>query len=321
MEIFLPSAALSENRDLALQKRECQIQLSGLLGCCSSPVSSKAGREAEQDPTRRDIRALFSLTAAVHSGKCMFNSFTIYGVMRTMSVSEEIIASRRGAGEFKLVGTWTLNRGWRRLALPPHNSAGDKAAGDGEGAGSHPRASRAPTRTPLVPVLGTRQKPQNWPFPNLHLQASVHPAARTKPCPLETAGSFLFPSFPLKTSSLLGPGCLCPNLLLLGRGGRGLTLGSVLSSHMELQSPQRSRASIWRARHHHVSQLSPWQLHLRPRHSSHGARRPLQGALRLIPRSLEAALRSPGACSKQGALEAVPKEPWRPLCGCRSEEL
>lgn len=114
-----------------------------------------------------------------------------------MSVSEGIIASRRGAGEFKLVGTWTLNRGWRGLALPPHNSAGDKAAGDGEGAGSHPHACRAPTQTPLAPVLGTRQKPQNQPFPNLHLQASAHPAARTKPCPLET-GSFLFPSFPLR---------------------------------------------------------------------------------------------------------------------------
>lgn len=132
---------------------------------------------------------------------------------------------------------------------------------------------------------------------------------------------FSFSLLPSKTSSLLGPGRLYPNLLLLGRGGRGLTLGSVLSSHMELQSPQRSRASIWRARQHHISQLSPWQLHLRPRHSSHGARRPLQGALRLIPRSLEAALRSPGGCSKQGTPEAIPKEPWRPLCGCCSEEL
>lgn len=81
-------------------------------------AASFPGEEREQDPAPRDICALFSLTAAVHSGKCMFNSFTIYGVMRTMSVSEGIIASRRGAGEFKLVGTWTLNRGRQGLAPP-----------------------------------------------------------------------------------------------------------------------------------------------------------------------------------------------------------
>lgn len=47
---------------------------------------------------------LFSLTAVVHSGKCMFNSFTIYGVMRTMNVSEGIIASQRGC--------WRVQVGW-----------------------------------------------------------------------------------------------------------------------------------------------------------------------------------------------------------------
>lgn len=71
--------------------------------------------EQEQDPAPGDICVLFSLPAVVHSGKCMFNSFTIHGVMRTMNMSEGIIASPRGAGEFKLVGTWTLNQA--RLGL------------------------------------------------------------------------------------------------------------------------------------------------------------------------------------------------------------
>lgn len=51
------------------------------------------------------------------SGKCMFNSVTIHGVRRTMNASERIIASLQEAGEFKLVGTWTLNQAWLRLAI------------------------------------------------------------------------------------------------------------------------------------------------------------------------------------------------------------
>lgn len=74
------------------------------LGCCLLPCEQQTFLGEERDPAPRDIGVLFSLTAVVHSGKCMFNSFTIYGVMRTMNVSEGIIASRRGC--------WRVQVGW-----------------------------------------------------------------------------------------------------------------------------------------------------------------------------------------------------------------
>lgn len=50
--------------------------------------------------------------------------------------------------------------------------------------------------------------------------------------------------------------CL-PNPPFVGGVERGLTLSSVLSSHMEFQRPQRSRASIWRAQELRASPSCP----------------------------------------------------------------
>jgi len=189
-----------------------------------------------QDPAPRDICVLFSLTAVVHSGKCMFNSFTIYGVMRTMNVSEGIIASRRGC--------WRVQVGWHldfESGLAGIGSAGPtiapitKLPGTGRGFKVTPRppgelqeafggtaaAGSKPRSTRLAPFTGhpARAARVELAFFNSRLQASfavlqIH--SPWKPLPF----FFFLPSLsdPFTTRFWLH---LPKKLLLLGVQRRG----------------------------------------------------------------------------------------------------
>lgn len=202
------------------------------LGCCLLPCEQQTflGEEWERAPAPRDIGVLFSLTAVVHSGKCMFNSFTIYGVMRTMNVSEGIIASRQGC--------WRVQVGW-------HLDFESGLAGIGSG---------GPTMAPITKLWGTGRGFKVTPCCPAELQQPLRGSGWI-PAPLDPSGpSYRAPSEgcacgscfsnpclqgnfaalqicvpgkpalhppPSRIFSLLGPGCVCQTLLLLGvwRGG------------------------------------------------------------------------------------------------------
>lgn len=79
---------------------------------------------------------------------------------------------------------------------------------------------------------------------------------RRKSVPLENQ-RFPPPRSPSKTPAPLGPGHIYQKSPFVGGVERGLTLSSVLSSHMEFWRPQRSRASIWRAQELRASPSCP----------------------------------------------------------------
>lgn len=190
----------------------------------------------------------------------MFNSFTIYGVMRTMNVSEGIIASRRGC--------WRVQVGWHLdfesgLAgigsASPTKALITKLPGMGRGFKVTPHCP-GEMQEPFAGTAEARSEPsltQLAPFTRHPSRAAnvvagfFQPAFTSEFCcaanprPLKIS-TFLSWS-PSKIPSLLGPGHVYQNPPFVGAAERGLTLSSVLSSHMEFWRPQRSRASIWRA--------------------------------------------------------------------------
>lgn len=91
----------------------------------------------------------------------------------------------------------------------------------------------------------------SWPHLTLHFCKRS-----AKPCPLEKCSSIPPPT--PKTSPPLGPGCPLP-FVREGRGvGRGLTLGGVLSSHMEFRRPSEVKSIHMEGpAAPRVSQLSP----------------------------------------------------------------
>lgn len=193
------------------------------LGCCLLPCEQQTFLGEERDPAPRDIGVLFSLTAVVHSGKCMFNSFTIYGVMRTMNVSEGIIASRRGC--------WRVQVGWHldfESGLAGIGSGGPTIApitklwgwGGGSKSPQQPLDGSGWIPAPLDPSGPSYRAPSEvcaWGscFSNPCLQGN------SAVLQIRVPGKAALPPPPSRTFSLLGPGCVCQTLLLSGvwRGG------------------------------------------------------------------------------------------------------
>lgn len=209
-----------------------------------------------------------------------------------MSVSEGIIASRRGC--------WRVQVGW-------HLDFESGLAGIG---------SAGPTIAPITKLPGTgrgfkvtpcRPGELQEPFPGMVAgsqprlpgtsegcgsgAAFLQPAFTSKffcsanPCPLKKQG---FPTPPPRPLHRLVLGHVCQKAPFVGGVERGLTLPSVLSSHMEFWRPQRSRASIWRAQELGASPSCP-----------HGscARSPrtklIRGLVRMLRACSELSWRSP----------------------------
>lgn len=156
----------------------------------------------------------------------------------------------------------------------PHNSTDNKAAGDREGVQSHPAPPRrlGELQEPFAGTAAAGSEPRSIrlaPFTGHPARAAnavtgfFQPAFTSEfccaanPCPLKTSAVLPPRPSPFKTPSPLGPGHVYQKPPFVGGVERGLTLSSVLSSHMEFRRPQRSRASIWRAQELRASPSCP----------------------------------------------------------------
>lgn len=180
-----------------------------------------------------------------------------------MNVSEGIIASRRGC--------WRVQVGWHldfESGPAGIGSAGPTIApitkrprtGRGFKVTPRPRESceslspgrRWPDPSPVRPhshLPGTRRglRKRGWLF-STRIYKRVLPG-----CKSTSLGNQRFPP-PLRPLHHLVAYQKPP---FVGGVERGLTLSSVLSSHMEFWRPQRSRASIWRAQELRASPSCP----------------------------------------------------------------
>lgn len=228
-----------------------------------------------QDLAPCDICVLFSLTAAVHSGKCMFNSFTIYGVMRTMSVSEGIIASRRGC--------WRVQVGW-------HLDFESGLAGIGSAGPTIAPITKLPGMGRGFKVTPCRPGELQEPFPGMVAgsqprlpgtsegcgsgAAFLQPAFTSKffcsanPCPLKKQ-RFPTPSSS-KTPSPLGPWPRLPKSSFCWGCGEGFDPSQCPQQpHGVLEAPEVKSIHMEGPGARCVSQLSPRQLCSQPPNKAH----------------------------------------------------